>query len=211
MGAPQLPPAIFIADAPGLDFLNSIAVPVDTQVEWLGSGEALLQWLEQSGMVNAEVLQRMRSTAVPGELDAVATQARALREWFRGFVREHMGAPLTPDALSELEPLNRLLARDALFGQLIAKHGKDDNGVALELAVDRPWRSPESLLLPVATAMAQLLVNADFRHVKACEGQGCTLMFLDTTRGRMRRWCSMAVCGNRAKQAAHRERAIRRQ
>jgi predicted RNA-binding Zn ribbon-like protein len=59
--------------------------------------------------------------------------------------------------------------------------------------------------------MAQLLVNADFRHVKACEGQGCTLMFLDTTRGRMRRWCSMAVCGNRAKQAAHRERAIRRQ
>jgi predicted RNA-binding Zn ribbon-like protein len=180
-------------------------------VEWLGSGEALLQWLEQSGMVNAEVLQRMRSTAGPGELDAVATQARALREWFRGFVREHMGAPLTPDALSELEPLNRLLARDALFGQLIAKHGKDDNGVALELAVDRPWRSPESLLLPVATAMAQLLVNADFRHVKACEGQGCTLMFLDTTRGRMRRWCSMAVCGNRAKQAAHRERAIRRQ
>ena len=48
--------------------------------------------------------------AKPGELDKVAAQARELREWFRGFVRKHMGRPLTPKALSELEPLNPLLA-----------------------------------------------------------------------------------------------------
>jgi len=42
--------------------------------------------------------------------------------------------------------------------------------------------------------------------VKACEGPVCTLLFADHTRGRARRWCSMALCGNRAKQAAHRHR-----
>jgi predicted RNA-binding Zn ribbon-like protein len=50
-------------------------------------------------------------------------------------------------------------------------------------------------------------VTADFSHVKACEGPACTLLFLDKTRRHTRRWCSMAVCGNRAKQSAHRTRA----
>lgn len=34
----------------------------------------------------------------------------------------------------------------------------------------------------------------------------CTLLFADHTRGHRRRWCSMAQCGNRAKQVAHRHR-----
>ncbi|HEY6735223.1 MAG TPA: CGNR zinc finger domain-containing protein, partial [Roseiarcus sp.] len=38
------------------------------------------------------------------------------------------------------------------------------------------------------------------------EGANCTLVFVDRTRRRGRRWCSMALCGNRAKQAAHRHR-----
>jgi hypothetical protein len=46
----------------------------------------------------------------------------------------------------------------------------------------------------------------DFAGVKACEGHSCTLVFADHTRGRARRWCSVAVCGNCAKQAARRER-----
>jgi predicted RNA-binding Zn ribbon-like protein len=121
-----------------------------------------------------------------------------------------MGAPLSPAALRELEPVNRLLVRDEMYGQLVPR---DDDGATagggLRLAVERRWRSPESLLLPIATAMAEFLTTADFTYVKACEGQSCTLMFLDTTRGRMRRWCSMAICGNRAKQAAHRERVAR--
>jgi predicted RNA-binding Zn ribbon-like protein len=46
----------------------------------------------------------------------------------------------------------------------------------------------------------------DFSNVKACEGPACTLLFADHTRGHARPWCSMAICGNRAKQAAHRNR-----
>jgi len=70
----------------------------------------------------------------------------------------------------------------------------------------RRWRSPESLLLPIGEALATFVCQEDFANVKACEGHSCTLVFADHTRRRARRWCSMAICGNRAKQAAHRNR-----
>jgi predicted RNA-binding Zn ribbon-like protein len=202
------PAAFFVADALGLDFLNSIATPVDVPVEWLSSGEDFLEWLEQAKLVSADVLSNFRVTTVPGELDAVAAQARALREWFRTFVCDHKGKPLRPSTLVQLAPLNRILGREDQYGQIVKRDRHDDSGVRSGLTL-RPlirWRSPEALLLPIASTLAQLVCDEDFSHVKACEGPTCTLLFLDRTHGHARRWCSMAACGNRAKQAAHRKR-----
>lgn len=203
-------PAIFIADAPGLDFLNSIATPVDHPVEWVGSGEGLLNWLDRSGLVDAEVLDGFRRTALPGELGSIASQARTLREWFRDFVDHNRGVSLGIAALTELEPINRILARDEQFFQ-IAPQQKGPAVGAPVLVRQRRWRTPESLLIPLAQVTAELVCNEDFRDVKACEGHNCTLLFVDRTRGGRRRWCSMAVCGNRAKQVTHRERATKTQ
>jgi predicted RNA-binding Zn ribbon-like protein len=208
------PPPIFIADSLGLDFLNSIAVPVDTEVEWLASGVDLLAWLAQAALVPSHVLSAFRQNPVPGELDAIAARARALRDWFKPFVYEHMGRPLEQSALMQLEPLNELLARDEEFGQIVIRdrhhaRGHEHDGIALPGLAWRPerrWHSPETLLLPIARSLADLVCTEDFTFVRACEGSNCTLLFVDRTRGRARRWCSMAVCGNRAKQAAHRER-----
>jgi predicted RNA-binding Zn ribbon-like protein len=198
------PPAIFIADALALDFVNSVATPVDTVVDWIGDGDGLVSWLDQARLVPSDALEALRAQALPGELDKVADQARSLREWFRGFIRAHMGRPLAARDLRELEPLNRLLERDEAFHQLVP--GRDDDGPPLGLRTTRRWRSPESLLLPIGEAMARFVSAEDFSQVKACEGRPCTLLFIDHTRARARRWCSMAVCGNRAKQAAHRNR-----
>ena len=86
------------------------------------------------------------------------------------------------------------------------KGDRHDDGDRLELRTMRRWRSPDSLLLPIGEALAKFVCEEDFADVKACEGHSCTLVFADRTRRRARRWCSMAVCGNRAKQAAHRDR-----
>jgi predicted RNA-binding Zn ribbon-like protein len=204
------PPPFFIADNAGLDFLNSIAVPVDTKVEWLASGEDLLAWLRQAGLVPDDVLDASPRSAVRGELDAIAAQARALRDWFKPFVYKHMGRPLEPRALHQLEPLNQLLAREEEFGQIVAQDRRRSGETRVSGLAWRPqrrWHSPESLLLPLARSLADLVCTEDFTYVKACEGGACTLLFVDRTRGHMRRWCSMAVCGNRAKQSAHRQRA----
>ena len=197
-------PALFLADSPGLDFLNSVATPVDTPVDWLDDGEGLLDWLEQAHLVPSDVLRATRKRAIPGELDRLAGQARALREWFRAFVREHKGRPLRDADLAELVPLNELLKRDERFGEIVAAPSGET--AVFALAQLRRWNSPDALLLPIAEAMARVVCDEDFSHVKACEGPTCTLLFADHTRGHARRWCSMALCGNRAKQAAHRHR-----
>jgi predicted RNA-binding Zn ribbon-like protein len=198
------PPAIFIADSLGLDFLNSIATPVDTPIDWLDSGDGLLKWLAQAKLVPAGALEQLKARAMPGELDKVAGQARALREWFRGFVHKHMGRRLTAKALKELDPLNKLLEREETFSQ-IARHRHAD-GDRLELRAMRHWQSSDSLLLPIGEILAKFVCEEDFADVKACEGHRCTLVFADHTRRRARKWCAMAICGNRAKQAAHRYR-----
>ncbi len=199
-------PAIFVADSFGLDFLNTVATPVAERVDWIDSGKGLLGWLEQAGLVPAGVVKAMRAHAMPGEFDGVAAQARTLREWFRVFVMARRGRELEADDLAELEPLNRLLARDEQFEQIeVAAGALRDSGV-LELREMRRWRSPESLLLPIGRELARLVCEEDFTYVKSCEGSGCTLLFADRTRGHGRRWCSMAICGNRAKQIAHRNR-----
>jgi len=197
-------PALFLADAMGLDFLNSIATPVDTPVDWIADGAGLLSWLAQAKLVPTAVLDTLRDQALPGEIDKIADQARDLRDWFRGFVKAHKGKPLSQAALAELEPLNRLLERDETFTRVTRATGNGDAVVTRETV--RRWRSPEALLLPIGEAMAELVTREDFTHVKACEGPACTLIFADHTRGHARRWCSMALCGNRAKQAAHRAR-----
>jgi predicted RNA-binding Zn ribbon-like protein len=196
-------PALFVADAAALDFLNSIATPVDEPVDWIDDGNGWLDWLKQSGWVEDEILQRLQAQAMPGELETVAAQARSLREWFRGFVLKYKGKPLEASALTELEALNRLLERDEKYTQITLQDGETPK-LAWELK--RRWRSPDSLLLPLGEVLAQFVSDEDFTNVKCCEGPSCTLMFVDHTRGRKRRWCSMAVCGNRAKAAAHRER-----
>ena len=200
---PDRSPAFFIADSLGLDFLNSIATPVDTRVDWLDSGEGLVAWLAQAELVPADALRALTAAAAPSELDKIAEQARALREWFRAFVSEHMSRPLAPGALGELTRLNTLLERDERFSQIEVHR---DVGDRLELKTIRRWPSPESLLLPIGEALAKCVCDEDFANIRACEGHRCTLIFADHTRRRGRRWCSMAMCGNRAKQAAHRHR-----
>lgn len=208
-----LPAPIFAGDHLAMDFLNSTATPSGVRVEWLGDGAALVGWLEQAGAIEPAVAAKFRTRGAASRgLDGVAEQARSLREWLRAFVGRHAGSELGADAAAELSPLNRLLAQDDSYARIEAG-GEDtlDGGdlprPPLRLRRARRWTAPEQLLLPIAEAIADLVCNADFRLIRACEGSACTLTFLDRTKAHARRWCSMAVCGNRAKAAAHRARA----
>jgi predicted RNA-binding Zn ribbon-like protein len=200
----QQSPALFIADSAGLDFLNSVATPVDVPVDWIDDDEGLLAWLDQAQLVPRADLDGIRDRAMPGELNTVAAQARELRDWYRLFVHRHRGRSLSAAALEELQPLNQLLERDEMYGKVVPREDGENSRLALKSF--RRWRSPESLLQPIGEVLAALMTHEDFTHVKACEGPACTLLFADHTRGHTRRWCSMEICGNRAKQAAHRNR-----
>jgi predicted RNA-binding Zn ribbon-like protein len=196
----------FVADATGLDFLNAIAVPANGSGGAIGNGESFLCWIEEAGLVPNHALETLRTDALPGEMDAVAAQSRALGEWFRGFVEDYKGHFLPASAIDRLQPLNRILERDTVIGKIGARDTLNDRiaGSGLKWINERTYGSPDTLLLPIAQAMAELVCVEEFSRVRRCEGGGCGRLFLDRTRGRARRWCSMSVCGNRAKQAARR-------
>jgi len=123
-----------------------------------------LAWLEQAKLLDAAQATVIRANSFPGELDEVAAQARALREWFRGFVCSQMGRPLTGKALNLLEPLNRVLERDEGYGAIVARSARSRNNGApsgLEWRRLRRWSTPNALLLSVAEAMAHLVCTED--------------------------------------------------
>ncbi|WP_425506519.1 CGNR zinc finger domain-containing protein [Streptomyces rectiverticillatus] len=61
----------------------------------------------------------------------------------------------------------------------------------------------------IARDAVELLTDPAARgQLRRCEGETCSLVYLDTSRGRRRRWCSSEVCGNRERVARHRRRAV---
>lgn len=194
--APVLPPPILFADHRALDFLNTVASPAGEPIDWIADGPSYLSWLRQTAELPPDI------AVASAELDRVATEARMLREWFRGFVSRHAGAPLKPSAARALGPLNAALSAAAAHTEIAA--GDANAPLVLRERID--WSAAGALLQPPARALADLLCHSDFAQVRHCEGAGCTLWFLDVSKGHRRRWCSMALCGNRAKAAAHRAR-----
>ena len=57
----------------------------------------------------------------------------------------------------------------------------------------------DSLPWPIVLAAAELLTSDRRTQIHECGGEGCGWLFLDTSRNRRRRWCTMRGCGNRAK------------
>jgi predicted RNA-binding Zn ribbon-like protein len=213
----SLPPAVFIAGALGLDFLNSLARPGDKLIDWWSKGDDFLSWMQQAGLLKDDDIALLKSNMSAKQLDRIAANARELREWFRGFVKAHKGKPLETRALTRLGPLKSILETDEVFWSLepeptsLSKPASGNvSATSFRLRARRRWRKPESLLAPIAEEIARFISSADFRYVKACPGQKCVLFFLDQTRRHGRRWCSMAVCGNRAKQEAHLARLKKR-
>ena len=73
---------------------------------------------------------------------------------------------------------------------------------ARTLQADEP--ASQSAVL-AAESLLELLENGAGPS-EICENPDCVLWFFDTTRNGTRRWCSMAVCGNRMKARRHGER-----
>jgi predicted RNA-binding Zn ribbon-like protein len=201
---PIRPPAFFVGEHLALDFLNTTATPRGTPIEWLGDGKDLVDWLERAGSIEPAAAARIRGSRGDA-LDEVAREAWEFRQWLREFVAARMGKPLRAPAAA-VAPLNELLARDRSFPRVEAAGRDAEGGRALVLRRVRRWESPRELLQPIAEAAADLVCQQDFRLIRSCKGSACTLVFLDRTKAHTRRWCSMAICGNRAKAAAHRAR-----
>ena len=189
---------IGLADDPALELLNTTAVPVPGQVlELIGDGRAYLDWLTRAGLIDHRDLSAIRDVFGPAELDAAAVVARDLREDLRRLVAAWTAGPSAAIPPETVSRLNTLLEADHRFARL------DACARGVELRDRRRWTHAAQLLVPPAGAWARLLARGDPAMVRQCEG--CTIWFYDCTKAHRRRWCSMALCGNRAKARRHRQ------
>jgi predicted RNA-binding Zn ribbon-like protein len=177
----------FIANNLALDFLNSSFGTGENTCDCLNNDASAVVWLQAAGQLEAEF---------EGTATGLAEAARTLRD---------AGARLVDLAkrseVGDLDVINRILET----GRPVKKLERDSDA-QIVWAARRRDESVGSLLEPIATAFADLLVNRKLMQVRQCEAHDCTLRFLDVTKSGRRRWCSMALCGNRMKVAAFRAR-----
>jgi predicted RNA-binding Zn ribbon-like protein len=184
---PNTPLPFFIANHTALDFLNSTATTAENVLDWLGNGKGLVQWLVQARLIAPRQAAAVRANSSHHDLDEVAARARALREWFRGFVLSHMGHRLTAKALNSLQPLNRVLERDEKYWAIVERSAESKNhrqGSGLERRALRRCCSANALVLPIAQAMADLVCLEDFSMVKRGDGDHGSIFFLDRSQPR---------------------------
>jgi len=180
---PQPPHALDLV----IDFVNTL--DIDQGTDSIAGPQALDAWLGERGLLpyGARAL---------GGLDH--RHAVALREALRALMLANNGQGSDDQAGRELE-------RAARRGSL-GVHFEADGSASLRADAAGGDGALAALLVPVASAFA----DDSWRRVKACRAAGCEWAFYDRSRNRSGVWCEMAVCGNRTKVRAYRERTPRR-
>jgi predicted RNA-binding Zn ribbon-like protein len=181
---------LFVGDDLALDFINTAYGVGQAARECFRSDADVCNWLKRLA------LPAQPSGSKPGELLQLALELRQIA--LELVEKRSAGKPGNP------QRLNALLEAGSRYSELLWPRGG-----APALTSHERLRGAEGVLLPVAQAVANLLSGVDFQHVRRCEGQECTLWFVDNTKAHSRRWCSSALCGNRAKVAAFRARSLK--
>ncbi|MFF5160635.1 CGNR zinc finger domain-containing protein [Streptomyces sp. NPDC000348] len=117
-------------------------------------------------------------------------RARELRESLRAALLAHAGHP----PHRAVTPLGELLAR----APLVVTVDTADGSAALAPVDDGP------LLSRVAAAVAEAVTAGTWTRLKACEATDCLWAYYDRSPAGRGRWCSMQVCGARAKMRRYR-------
>lgn len=185
MGEPDEPG--LVGDHLALDLINTQAMNGAVVQDFWRTNEDVVRWFKHVGIECGEVGKDSEFSLLD--------RARELRNIARELVslRKHGGR-------GDPTRLNQFLAAMRSMPVL----SWTDDTPRLVRQVEEP--SPATALGTVAEALALLLAEGNFDLVRQCEHPDCVLWFYDRTKSHRRRWCSMAVCGNRHKAAEFRKR-----
>jgi predicted RNA-binding Zn ribbon-like protein len=179
-GRPPAPGDLALVQA----FINShFDLERDHGADLFTTSEGLQRWLSGKGLlpsrmaVSADDLRRVR----------------AVREGLRAVARvngEHDRAP----AAAVLRHLDEALAGAVLQVRFPAAEPR--------LIAGAPPGLDRALGMITAIAVRAML-DGTWAKLKVCPGEHCGWVFYDHSRNQSGRWCSMAICGGRAKARAH--------
>jgi predicted RNA-binding Zn ribbon-like protein len=197
---------------PVLDLVNTVEGPSDgpPETDSLRDYGELAAWAAYAGVLDDSTAGRLAAAARedPERAGAVLECVRQLRT-----VADDVFRAVATDR----EPAEAALAEVAAFGaeaasraRLVAAAGSGARGparivpAAAGFALAWDGDDLERVLWPLATATVDLLRGGPLDRVKTCSA--CCWLFIDTSRNRSRRWCTMNICGAQAKMRRYRAR-----
>ncbi|HEU4685121.1 MAG TPA: CGNR zinc finger domain-containing protein [Nitrospira sp.] len=201
----QNPPTafLFVGNHPCLDFVNTQLVTGGQPVETLASYSDVVRWLVEAKLLTGDAAKRYVGRGIGPEQEArILERARAFRATLRDMVERIASGKPVPQAA--LDAINGMLRHR--LGCPVVLRGKD----GFERGVEPASHDPAQVLGLLAEAAADLLCRCDLSLIKPCQNPACVLFFYDTSKNHTRQWCSMNLCGNRSKVAAHYRRHRRR-
>ena len=186
-----------------IEFANTVYSPADP-IGALHSWGDLVDFLELHGGLGPGDGALLRAMGATDARRCAAAFAEALR--LRETIRAILGAMASRRLLRAgwIAEVNRALEAGVGASRLI----RQDHGWRLGLAPAPA--GPLQALGPIARAIAELVISGRSTEIGKCANTRCALYYRDRSRTRRRRGCSMAVCGNRMKVAAHAQRHGRR-
>jgi predicted RNA-binding Zn ribbon-like protein len=191
----------FIGGNLALDFANTVhtfGLP-DPRDEWRSAADVIV-WAGRAGALSrAECHALGRATAAnPRIARLVLSRSRSLRR---------LVYDIFAGAAETGQPPHQVLVRfNALFSEVMWRTEivqRDGRYAVVPVAgLDPSTR----LTSAIVRAAAELLTGPDIGRVRQCGDAYCSWLFVDTSRNGSRRWCSMELCGNRARVRALRRR-----
>ena len=185
-----------------LDFANTMGDrPIRTE-EHLVRWSDLLAWAVQASVVSAREASALKRWAAGAEraAEAALDEVKDLRETIYRIFAALAAGRSVPAA--DLAALNRWLGASLTHLGAVPETGGFGGGW-------EPSADPRRLLWPVVWSAAELLVADERNEVRECASDRCSWLFVDRSRTKKRRWCSMRTCGNRAKVHRFQERRRR--
>jgi len=194
-------PFLFVGNQACLDFINTDLVLNGQPTDLLPSLQDLVAWLLQAGLMTKELAKRFEKEGSRRGAETLK-QAKEFRTIMREMAERLAAGTSVPQAA--LDAVNQALRYRVGYPQV----GRQNGG--FKRTYHQEFTDSDQLLGLLAEAASDLLVRCDLSLVKKCQNPACVLFFYDTTKNHARHWCSMNLCGNRSKVAAHYQRHRKR-
>jgi predicted RNA-binding Zn ribbon-like protein len=191
-------PFLFVSNHPCLDFINTQMIVRGNPTDLLGGYEDLVAWLVQANIMNPAQAEAVMAQWNQKDQEQLFEQGIMFRNTLREMAERIVARKSIPD--SAVASINQILSRCPGYPQLVHAKGRFERQFQSQAA------RKDGLLAPLAEAAIDLLCSGGLSLVKKCGNAACILYFYDTTKNHTRNWCSMQLCGNRTKVAAHYQR-----
>jgi predicted RNA-binding Zn ribbon-like protein len=191
-------PFLYVGNHLCLDFINTQMILRGNLTDLLGGYEDLVAWLVQAKIVNTAQAAVVRTQWSHKDQEQFFKQGIVFRNTLREMVKRIVARQSVPG--SAVASINQLLSRRPGYPQLVCTKGRFERQFRSQAA------QKDDLLVPLAEAAGDILCSGNLSLVKKCGNAACILYFYDTTKNHTRNWCSMQLCGNRIKVAAHYQR-----